>query len=1087
MTGRTLRLLKAVGALTLLVAVICGVPVLLVALDLVPHGLPSVDEVVTALKARDDGGLLQVVMATGAWVSWALFTLSTLAELVGLIRARPVTVLPGLGLFQQPAAALLAAVAVGLTVAPLAAAAAGAGHVRPPLPVPAVVSDAATRGGSEAHLPPTAMSAASTSDEQSRPPARTHEVRRRDTLWALAERYLGDPLRYPEIVKLNQGTVGPDNEILPGTVLVLPADAIGSAPEDTDSASLEPPAIEEITVEPGDTLWDITEEVTGDGRNWREAWEVNRGRAEPGGAVFTDPSLIQPGWTLSIPSPAKEPAPEPPVVEPSQPRPDPTPAPTHHGPPSDEASTASPAPVPQRPAPRARPSTAAAETLGDATTDVPAAAVAGGGVLLAGVSLVALQRYRRRQSRHRNPGRLISTTAPEHLDVERALHAAGSADVVWLDRALRSLVQSLAGVDGGRLPDVIAVCMTDGVLTLVLTSPATEAPQPWTVDASGTRWSVRRGDRLPYNESQRARFFAPFPTLASVGWSTEGEQWLIDLERIGALAVSGSANRGVDLLRFLAAELAHNTWSEMLQVTLVGFGEELTEINPDRLTYSEDADKAIAGLAARMDSVSEAMHILETDVLTGRLRDVAADSWAPQVLLVAPGAAEANADLTALLTAVEQRSERSAVAVALVAGPDQADAARWDVSIDDTGVLRIPALELELRAQQLPAEESSSLAKMLAAAAITGDLPIPPSRGTALWNRYADACGGLRVDRTREMQSEPDVPGDEPPPTTSADSVLPLSTQSYLDRAATTEQDLEALAPVTDDGIRRGVESADPDLDRDLADWADAASPRPKLTLLGPVHVRAQGSLPARNPRRHFYTEIVAYLATRPGGATSERYATALWPDDPDVVGKTKVRQSISVVRGWLGRDPATDTDYLPSGVTAAAAGRYRIDGILVDAELFRRLRVRGLARGTEGIPDLSAALDLVTGRPFDLPAQRQGSAGGYGWLIDENSRLDYEYAAMIVDVAHTVATYHLGAGQPELAAAAAKVALTAGSFEDVPLLDLVAACDALGNRAEADAYVARILANHDAEVEEDLPPRTAEILFRRQRSGLTD
>ena len=100
---------------------------------------------------------------------------------------------------------------------------------------------------------------------------------------------------------------------------------------------------------------------------------------------------------------------------------------------------------------------------------------------------------------------------------------------------------------------------------------------------------------------------------------------------------------------------------------------------------------------------------------------------------------------------------------------------------------------------------------------------------------------------------------------------------------------------------------------------------------------------------------------------------------------------------------------------------------------------------------------------------------------MDEEGRLDHEYAAMIVDVAHTVATHYLGAGEPALAADAARVALKAGSYEDVPLLDLVAACDALGYRAEADAYVSRILANHDADVEEDLPPRTADILFRRQ------
>jgi hypothetical protein len=245
--------------------------------------------------------------------------------------------------------------------------------------------------------------------------------------------------------------------------------------------------------------------------------------------------------------------------------------------------------------------------------------------------------------------------------------------------------------------------------------------------------------------------------------------------------------------------------------------------------------------------------------------------------------------------------------------------------------------------------------------------------------------------------------------------------------------------------------------------------------------------LPERNPRRQFYTEIVAYLATRPGGVTSERYATAIWPDEPDAVGKTKVRQSISVVRAWLGTDPATGADYLPSGLTAAAGGRYRIDGILIDAELFRRLRVRGLARGANGIADLSAALDLVGGRPFDVPTPRRSVAGGYRWLIDESARLDHEYAAMIVDVAHTVATHHLAAGEPELAAAAAQVALRAGSYEDVPLLDLVAASDAQGNRAEADAYVARILANHDADVEEDLPPRTAEILYRRQWTDQAD
>jgi hypothetical protein len=202
-------------------------------------------------------------------------------------------------------------------------------------------------------------------------------------------------------------------------------------------------------------------------------------------------------------------------------------------------------------------------------------------------------------------------------------------------------------------------------------------------------------------------------------------------------------------------------------------------------------------------------------------------------------------------------------------------------------------------------------------------------------------------------------------------------------------------------------------------------------------------------------------------------FGTALWPDDPDIADRPKLRNSIYVARKWLGVDPSTGQEYLPS-TTRSGGGTYRIVGGLLDAELFRRLRLRGIARGEHGIPDLHAALDLVTGAPFT-----RRRTGGYGWLTDP--ALDHEYTAAITDVAHLLATYHLAAGEPALAAAAAEVALLGGSSADIPLLDLIAASEALGNTAAADAYVKRIMANHDAEVEEDLPPRTAAILHRRQ------
>jgi nucleoid-associated protein YgaU len=1092
------RLLKAVAAFTVLISVIVGVPLLLSLLHLVPQGMPSLDEVVHLLRARDDGQSIRAVLAAGAWVCWLLFTASTAAEIYSLARVRPAITLPGLRLFQQPVAALLAAVAVGLTVAPVVAGSStGAAAARPPLPVAASFGLRSALPASDVMAPVIETASALSTPQDPLPQAVVYEVRRRDTLWALAQRYLGDPLRYPEIVKLNPTAIGPDNEIVPGTVLILPADATGLPRSGTSSGPPERTAVEEVTVRPGDTLWGIAEEVSGEGENWRKAWEANKGRVEPGGAVFSDPALIRPGWELSIPTGAVAAAPEPQAEEHPPEKPDaPTAAPNSAQPPSAPTTT-SPVPSPTSTPVGTTDAGTHRSDVGPTTeesSDTSRIAYTGGGVLLAGLSLAALTRYRRRQFRRRRPGRLINSTPPELIKVERTLQSAGVADVTWLDQALRSLVHALVKMDGG-LPDVVAACMTDDVLTLVLTCPAPAVPEPWTSNEVGTRWSVRRGDELPYDDFERSRYFAPFPTLASVGSTAKGEHWLVDLERIGSMVVSGDGERGLDLVRFLAAELAHNTWSEMLQVTMVGFGEELAELNPDRLTYVKDVDKAVAALSGKLDSVAEALRSADTDVLAGRLHDVDADAWSPHVLLVAPDATEGCAGLMTLLSELRVQSSRSALAVVLAtgldSGADLAEDVRWHLSIDDGGVLHVPALELELHALQLPADEAADMAQMLALAAVTEDRPIPPAHGTESWDQHADACGGLRVEAAErstgptfhlDALDEESMPGEVHARTETLDSVLPLPDQSYLDQAATTELDLRALAPRTDEAVRRQVEDADPDLDRDLADWGDSSSPRPKLTLLGPVEVRAHGSLPERNPRRHFYTGIVAYLATRPGGVTSERYATAIWPDEPDVVGKTKVRQSISVVRSWLGTDPVTGVDYLPSGLTAAAAGRYRINGILIDAELFRRLRLRGQARGAAGIADLSAALELVRGRPFDVPPTRRGAVGGYTWMVDEGSRLDHEYAAMIVDVAHTVATYHLGAGEPALAADAARVALRSGSYEDVPLLDLVAACDALGNRAEADAYVRRILANHDADVEEDLPPRTAEILFRRQR-----
>ena len=74
-------------------------------------------------------------------------------------------------------------------------------------------------------------------------------------------------------------------------------------------------------------LWDIAEEHLGDGRRWKEIFELNKGKPQPDGRPFTQPSLIFPGEELALPSEAPV-QPTPPQLPPTTPTPPTTPPPS---------------------------------------------------------------------------------------------------------------------------------------------------------------------------------------------------------------------------------------------------------------------------------------------------------------------------------------------------------------------------------------------------------------------------------------------------------------------------------------------------------------------------------------------------------------------------------------------------------------------------------------------------------------------------------------------------------------------------------------------------------------------------------------
>ncbi|HMK63021.1 MAG TPA: LysM peptidoglycan-binding domain-containing protein, partial [Acidimicrobiales bacterium] len=180
-----------------------------------PTDFPSWSRVFTDVRVGYVPASAVVKIALGAaWIFWAFLSYEIAAEGSSWIRHHCSRRSSALGPLQVVLAKLVASVI--LTA---------------PLPVRGMVlaaplspsNDAILLSADVATAPPTP-----TPDSLSLP---TYLVQPRDTLWGIAERCLGDPLRWSEIASLNVGrqegttTFEDPNWIYPGWVLLLPADA----------------------------------------------------------------------------------------------------------------------------------------------------------------------------------------------------------------------------------------------------------------------------------------------------------------------------------------------------------------------------------------------------------------------------------------------------------------------------------------------------------------------------------------------------------------------------------------------------------------------------------------------------------------------------------------------------------------------------------------------------------------------------------------------------------------------------------------------------------------------------------------------
>ena len=126
-----------------------------------------------------------------------------------------------------------------------------------------------------------------------------HRVQRNESLWKIAEAYYGDGSLHRHLARVNEGRVGPNGTIRPGTTLFVPPRHIlldrpdaGAPPAPAGPA---PARSRTYTIRAGDTLVGIARSQLGDGARWHEIRDLNRDR-------IPDPDSIPVGTTIRLPS-----------------------------------------------------------------------------------------------------------------------------------------------------------------------------------------------------------------------------------------------------------------------------------------------------------------------------------------------------------------------------------------------------------------------------------------------------------------------------------------------------------------------------------------------------------------------------------------------------------------------------------------------------------------------------------------------------------------------------------------------------------------------------------------------------------------
>ncbi|WP_328770993.1 BTAD domain-containing putative transcriptional regulator [Streptomyces sp. NBC_00286] len=937
---------KAFFAFIALIVLLVGVPGAL-ATQMgwpLPSGMPSLDWLQQPITAGTFLNVLTVVV----WFAWAQFTACVLVEMKAALSGVGVpNRVPGAGPSQLLARQLVAALLlVGATAASFAPGLSQLGQQMQENQRPTVAAAQQTPAGLLGQQEQAASSAAAALAEQAANAAHAAESgstadsgdtkyyriqppegRHHDSLWEVAERHLGDGRRYKEIYQLNKDRAQPDGSrlseaslIRPGWILEMPGDARGG-----DLVEM-PDEAPEVSKEVQQQISDYSQTGSAEQRGSGQQDGSGSGSGSGSGAVDHD--------TAQISIPEQRPAPD-------------------HGQQGQGQQGQEHA-------------TSAAD---DSGFGLPQALL--GAPLLAAGLLGALGR-RRRQALWQSALAAVGgrrgmleppTPTGTAADAQDALLVGADPEGVrLLDRSLRGLAASLAE-ESRPLPTVYAAWMSNGDLHLQLAQPAGRPPVPWQLGQDQTFWMLARADAERYEDTDTA---APYPGLVSLG-TMDDSRLLLNLESVpGIVSLSGSEEDRAGVFASVAAELATNGWSDRMTITLVGFGEDLTPLAPNRLRHLDDIEALVETMEAETRQRRGALGAAGHDsVLTGRTGPAQHTRWAPHLVLLA---AQPSAEDAVKLA--ELASDASRLGIGYLVGTESGDlpGAAWEMQITGEGKLLAPLLGLELDAQLLPVAQQRAVVELFVEA---------------------------------DPEREPNGPAADPP---------------------------------------------------FLVDISEQGRPAVYARLVGPYEIIGLDTPDGeRSPLLH---EALALLLLHREGVHPRVLSSALWPR-----GVTEdVRDAlIERLRAWLGND----TDGTPR-LGTDSTGRLKLaKSVVSDLDVLRSLyheatQGRGVdSRAVRGRL-LTDALVLVRG-----PLLAERPAGRYGWLTHEI--IDAQLPLLVADIGLALSAFHLEKGRAGKAIEALNAALGSAPGDERLWHELLRATHATGDEAQLQRLAADLVSRSGA------------------------